>query len=403
MTNKMKKLWWVSLLVAAAVLAACGGNTEPAAAPAEEAASQEPAAAQAEESTQTEEVAEAPAEETMEDSGRCGDKSKLSDTLNFYNWADYMDEEILAAFEAECGVKVVQDIFSSNEDLIAKIQAGNSGYDLIIPSDYAVEIMANRGLLKELDYANIPNAKNVNPGQMGLYYDPNNTYSIPYQWGTTGIAYNTAFFDEPPDSWAYLFDPELVCQHKGFASMLDDEREAVGAALKYLGYSYNDTDPAHHAEAQEILAAQKECLAGYNSDNFNQTLAAEEVVIAHAWSGGTALARSENENVAFVIPKEGGAIWQDNMAIPTDAPHPYTAEVFMNYLLDPEIGAQLSNYIYYFTPNQAAEPLLDQGYYDILEGGGMVVDDAVRERLEWIERNEETIIFSDTWTAVKAR
>ncbi len=185
--------------------------------------------------------------------------------------------------------------------------------------------------------------------------------------------------------------------------MLDDERETVGAALKYLGYSYNDTDPAHHDEAEALLTAQKDCLAGYNSDNFNQTLAAEEVVIAHTWSGGTALARDENENIKFVIPKEGGAIWQDNLAVPTDAPNPYTAEVFINYLLDPEIGAQNTNYIYYFTPNEASEPMLDEYYFDLLDSGGMLVDEEVMSRLEWIERSDETIIFSDTWTAVKAR
>lgn len=372
-----KQALWIVLVLAWA-LAACAGGTAEAPPPPDDDAGALP-------------------------SERCGDPARLAPQLNFFNWSDYMDPDILTQFEAECGVQVRQDIFSSNEDLIARIQAGNSGYDLIIPSDYAVEILISRGLLRELDHSNIPNMVNVNPAQMGLYYDPDNRYTLPYQWGATGLAYNTAHFATPPDSWAYVFDPELACQNTGFVSLLDDERETVGAALKYLGYSYNDTDPMHHAEAEALLIASKDCLAGYNSDNFNQTLAGEEVVLAQAWTGGAALARSENENIAFVIPKEGGAIWQDNMAIPIDAPNPYTAEVFINYVLDPEIGAQLSNYIYYFTPNQAAETLLDEEYFAILEGGGMVITDEVRQRLEWIERNEQTIIFSDTWTAVKAR
>jgi len=337
------------------------------------------------------------------DSERCGDRSQLASQINFFNWADYMDDDILEQFEQECGVRVNQDVFSSNEDMIARIQAGNSGYDLIVPSDYAVQIMIERGLLHELNLDNIPNFKNLNPSLLSLYYDPANRYSLPYQWGTTGIAYNRAYFDMPPDSWAYVLVPELACQHRGFISLLDDEREAVGAALKYLGYSYNDTDPQHHAAARDLLISSKACLAGYNSDNFNQTLAGEEVVLAQAWSGGTALATSENENVAFVIPQEGGAIWMDNLAIPIDAPNPYTAEIFINYLLDAEIGAQLSNYTYYFTPNLAAEPLLDEEYFDILTMGGMIVTEDVLARLEWIERDEFTIIFSDTWTAVKAR
>ena len=314
-----------------------------------------------------------------------------------------MDDAVLAQFEEECGVKVIQDLYSSNEDLIAKIQVGNSGYDLMMPSDYAVDIMIDRGLVAELDKNNIPNIANLAPNKMGLYYDPENKYSLPYQWGVTGIAYNTTYFEQAPNSWAILFDAEQVCEHSGFVSMLDDEREVIGAVLKYLGYSYNDTDLAHHEEAKALLLAQKDCLAGYNSDNYNQSLAAEEVVLAHAWSGGTALARSENPNIAFVIPQEGGAIWMDNMAIVFDAPHKYTAEVFMNYLLEPEIGAQLSNYIYFFTPNTAAKEFLDTAYFELLESGGMLLEESDFDRLEWIERNDETIIFSDTWTAIKAQ
>jgi len=397
------------VLALALLVVACGASPEPAAAPAEEQEEAAPAEPVQEEAAEEEMAEEEAAEEEMAEtemaaSDRCGDPSQLSAELNFFNWSEYIDEEIFTQFEEECGVKVTQDFFSSNEDMIAKIQAGNSGYDLIVPSDYAVEILINAGLLAELDMENIPNFSNLKPDTIGLYYDPENKYSVPYQWGTTGIAYNeTAFPDGPPDSWAYLFDPELVCQHSGFVSMLDDERESIGAALKYLGYSYNDTDPAHQGEAKELLLGQKDCLAGYNSDNFNQTLASEEIVLAHAWSGGTALGRDENENVKFLIPREGGAIWQDNMAIPIDAPHKYTAEVFINYLLEPDIGAQMTNYTYYFTPNAESEPLLDEYYRDLLESGGMLVDDEIMSRLEWIERDEDSIIFSDTWTAVKAQ
>jgi spermidine/putrescine transport system substrate-binding protein len=404
--------WLLSMIMVLALtllVVACGASPEPAAAPAEEqeeAAPAEPAQEEmADEDMAEEEAApEEAAEEETASSDRCGDPSQLSAELNFFNWSDYIDEEILTQFEEECGVKVIQDLYSSNEDMIAKIQAGNSGYDLIVPSDYAVEILAAAGLLAELDMGNIPNFSNMKPGTVGLYFDPDNKYSVPYQWGTTGIAYNeTAFPDGPPDSWAYLFDPELVCQHSGFVSMLDDERESIGAVLQYLGYSYNDTDPAHQEEAKAALLAQKECLAGYNSDNVNQQLAAEEIVLAHAWTGDAALARDENENIKFVIPEEGGAIWQDNLAIPVDAPHKYTAEIFINYLLDPDIGAQNTNYIYYFTPNAASEPLLDEYYYDLLDSGGMLVDDEIMSGLEWIERDEDSIIFSDTWTAVKAQ
>ncbi len=388
--NRMTLRLFALSLILLFVLAGCGSTSSAPAASSSESAPAEAAPAEA-----------APATADLPEF--CGDASKLAPELHFFNWADYMDEDIMSQFEAECGVKVTQDIFSSNEDLIAKLQAGNAGYDLVIPSDYAVQILINAELLHKLDMANIPNVANVDPDLMGMYYDADNVYTVPYQWGTTGLAYNVTAYPDGVDSWAAIFDPAQVCEQKGFASMLDDERESIGATLKYLGYSYNDTDPAHQAEARDVLLAQKDCLAGYNSDNYNQTLAGEEVMIAHAWSGGTALARSENENVKFVIPKEGGAIWMDNMAIPVDAPNIYTAEIFINYLLSPEIGAQLSNYTYYFTPNLAAQPLLDPEYHELLESGGMNVDDDIRARLDWIKRDDTSIIFSDTWTAVKAR
>jgi spermidine/putrescine transport system substrate-binding protein len=389
---------FVSVLVIL-FLVACAGNTS---APAESGGESAPAPAAADTPTpaaeaETEAATDAPA------SDRCGDPSQLASELHIFNWADYIDENILTQFEEECGVKVTLDIYASNEDMIAKMQAGNTGYDLIFPSDYAVQILIAANLLRPLNKDNIPNVANIKPELMGMYFDPENTYSIPYQWGTTGIAYNTTVFPEAPDSWAAIFDPALACEHKGFVLMLDDEREAIGAVLKYLGYSYNDTDPEHHAQAQEVLLAQKECLAGYTSENYIQALAAEEVVISHSWSGGTALARSENPNVAYFIPKEGGAIYMESMTIPADAPNAYTAERLINYILEPEIGAQLTNYIYYFTPNAAAEPLLSEDYKELLSSGGMMVDEEILSRLEWIKRDENSIIFSDTWTAVKAR
>lgn len=392
----------------AIVIAAC--SAPPAE---EEAAEEEPEAEEAEADEEMEEEMDEEMDEEMAEEGEevaaadsdifCGDPELLADELFIFNWSEYMDPEILTQFEEDCGVSVTEDVFSSNEDMIARIQAGNSGYSLVFPSDYAVALMADDGLLAELNKDNIPNIENLNPELMGEYFDPENTYSMPYQWGTTGIAYNTAFFDEPPTSSSILFESDLLCENSGFVSVLDDERETVGAALIYLGYDPNETSPEAHAEAEELLIAQKECLAGYNSDNFNQTLASEEVVLALAWSGGVALATDENPNVNYVIPEEGGVIWMDNMAIPADAPEQYTAEIFINYILDAQIGAQLSNWTYYFTPNAAAEPLLDEYYFDLLESGGMAVDAETLERLTWLERNEETVIFSDTWTAVKAR
>ena len=329
------------------------------------------------------------------------DRSKLAKELHLYNWSEYIDETIFDDFQKEYGVKVIEDNFASNEEMIAKLRAGNPGYDLIVPSDYAVEILAKENLLLKLDKSLIPNLQNINPANLKLYYDPNNDYTAPYQWGTTGIAYNTKNFPQPPDSSAVLFDPKQVCKYKGKVSMLDDEREVIGAALRYKGYSVNDTDPAHLKEVEDILLKQKDCLAGYNSDNFNETLAAEEVVLAHAWSGGAALATQSNENIAYFIPKEGGVIWQDNIAIPKGAPNAYTANVFINFLLRPDEGAKISEYTLYLTPNNAAKEALSDDVKELL--AQFEPDDATRQRLEWLKKAENTTIYSDVWTRVKSK
>ena len=380
---KARGILLVVAMLGLLVLAACAAPVAPASAP--------------EGSTSTEEMAA-----SGEMSARCGDPEKLDDTLNFYNWADYIDENIITMFEEECGVDVNLDLYTSNEEAIAKIQAGNSGYDLMIPTDYAAKILIDQGLVQELDMDAIPNAANLDPANLGMYYDPENAYSLPYAWSTTGIAYNVNSFPEAPTSYAVLFDLDQLCENSGFVSMLDDQRETIGMALQYLGYSANETDPAAQAEALELLQAQKECIAGYNSENFIQTLAAEEVVMAGSWGFAAALAYLDNENIRYFIPEEGGIIWQDNMVVPADAPHPYTAHVFINYLLDPEIGALLTEWTFGFTPNKEVVPFLSEDYYNTMETVGLLVDDETRERLEWVLRGEGAEVFSETWTTLKA-
>lgn len=331
----------------------------------------------------------------------CGDKSQLTPELAIFSWADYWPEEddnnLFADFEAACGVQVTLNTFASNEELAAKIRAGNSGYDIILPSDYMVDILAQEGRLAKLDKALLPNIANLDPNQLGLYYDPNNDYSIPFQYGVTGIAYNKAEVNPAPDSWAALFEPAQLEPYRGRISMFDDEREGVGAALKYKGFSYNSTDAAQLEQAKQLLLAQKPFLARYDSEAYTQGLSSGELVLAQAWNGNTSLAKAENADIEFVIPKEGAVIWQDNLAIPADAPNIYTAHVFMNNVLDGMFGARITNFTYYLTPNLAAEPLLDADvkalqYYPTAQE---------RQRLEYIERKGDPALYSDIWTAVK--
>lgn len=333
----------------------------------------------------------------------CGDTSRLGDELHIFSWADYWpvedDDNLLQEFQDACGVEVTLDTFPSNEDMAARIRAGNSGYDIIVPSDYMVGILALEGRLLKLDKAQLPNMANLDPNQMGLYYDPNNDYSIPYQYGMTGIAYNKAEVNPAPDSWAAIFEPAQLEPYQNKVSMLDDEREAIGAALVYRGNSYNNDDPAQLEEAKALLLAQKPLLARYDSENVSSGLASGEIVMAQAWNGAAALARAENPDIEWIVPKEGGVLWQDNLAIPADAPEPYTAHVFINNVLDGKIGARITDYTYYLTPNKAAEPLVSEEVRQLQ----YYPDDAMRKQLEYIERKTDPALFSDIWTEVKGQ
>ncbi len=336
-------------------------------------------------------------------SGRCGDPSRLSERVYFYNWTDYIDPEILTRFEEECGVEVVYDTYASNEDLLAKLQAGASGYDLIVPSDYMVTTMRELDMLRELDHANIPNLANLYPRFTEAPYDPGNVYSVPYQWGTTGIGYNLDEVGSEPDSWAYLFDPERAAQYAGRMSLLNDPRELIGAALKYLGYSANSTDPDELEQAKAVLLAVKPYVATFDSESFEDLLASGDVVIGHGWSGDYFRVIYENPdmNLGYIIPQEGGIIWTDNLAIPRTAPNPYTAEVLINYLLDPEMGGMLTNFTYYASPNQAAEPyILDE----IKEDPGIYPAAETLDRMEFLrDLGAETLLWDRIWTEVKAQ
>ncbi|RRR68971.1 MAG: spermidine/putrescine ABC transporter substrate-binding protein [Candidatus Viridilinea halotolerans] len=335
------------------------------------------------------------------------DRAQLASTLYFYNWGDFIDPTILDQFTAEYGVQVVNDLYDSNEDMIAKVRSGSSGYDIVVPSDYAVQLLIEENLLQPLDKLMIDNLRHIDPDYLNTYFDPGNTYSVPYMFGLTGIAYNSAIFPEGVTSWAALFDTAQMEAQRGKFSMLDDERETPGAALKFLGFSYNATEPEVLEQAQALLIAQKPFLASYNSADVNRKLASGEYAIAHCWSGSALQARlgmegefSGNPAINFVIPEEGGAIWMDNLAILSESPNAYTAHVFINFLLRPDVAAQNADYVGYITPNEAAIPLMSEEV-QALYAAGFAPNDELLSRLEWIERTAATAVFTDLWTVVK--
>ncbi len=288
--------------------------------------------------------------------------NQVDGDLALYNWAEYIDEEQLDAFATEYGISATMDTYESNEVMQPKIAAGNSGYDVIVPSDYMVGILIAGGHVQQLNLDLIPNRSNISADFANPSYDPTWEYSVPYQWGYTGLAVDTEIVGPDfPRSWDLVFS-DLSDQYAGRITLLDDPRETMGAALKELGYSLNTTDQSELDQAQELVSMWRDNLAAFNTDSADELLTSGETAIAHGYSGDMFtqfLETDDPERYIFFVPEEGGTRWIDNMAIPFDAPHPCTAHTFINWLLDAEQGAALSNWNYYGTPNEASLPMLE--------------------------------------------
>lgn len=321
--------------------------------------------------------------------------------LHIFIWANYIAPEVYQLFEKEFGVRVIEENFDSNETLRTKLQAGVTGYDIIVPSDYTVEALITQGLLAELDLSKIPNFQNISRRFRGLSYDPQNRYSIPYLWGTTGIGYNAQKLETPPTSWADLFEPARLERYKNRASMLDDPREAIGAALQYLGYSVNSTDPRALEAAKNLLLAQKPYLARYDSETYDDFLLTGDLVIAHGWSGEFAKARLENPDIHYIIPTGGGVIWADNLAIPKSSQRVDLAHKFIDFLLRPQINAKIVNFVRYPSTNEAATAYIIP---EILNDPALYPSEQTIEQLEWIKDIGEAIaLYEAVWDEVKNR
>lgn len=322
--------------------------------------------------------------------------------LAIFNWAEYIDEEQLAEFEAEFGVSTTMDVYDSNEAMQPIIAAGNSNYSLIVPSDYMVAILIAGEDIQPLNRDAIPNIVNLSSDFAGLSYDPDGAYSVPYQWGTTGLAVDTEVVGTDfPRSWALVFDPDVAQLHGGNASLLNDPRETMGAALKYLGYSLNTVSEDELNEAKELVSSARDNLAAFNTDSADELLTTGETAVAHGYSGDMFtqfLETDDPSRYVYFVPEEGGTRWIDNMAIPFDAPAPCTAHTFINWLLDADQGAALSNWNYYGTPNQAAIDGLDE------ELAEFITDPAVAP-VEILEEIQDTgdfeVNYSDAFIEAK--
>jgi len=281
--------------------------------------------------------------------------------LNFYNWDTYIGETTLDDFKAATGIEVTMDLFADNDELFAKLREGNPGYDVIVPSNDYVARMAAAGMLEPLDHSKIPNISHLYPRFLSedVAFDPGRKYSLPYMWGTIGIGYRKSKVAATPDSWGVLYDSD---EYAGKISIMADCGTMIQIALRYLGHSINSQDDAELAAAEALITKQKGNIKAFHEDNGQDLLASGEVDIVMEWNGDIAQLMSEDDDIGYVVPKEGGLVWEDTLAIPTGAPHPENAHAFINYVYQPEVNALISEFIEYATPNKTAAESMDESY-----------------------------------------
>ncbi|EAW39211.1 PotD/PotF family extracellular solute-binding protein [Lyngbya sp. PCC 8106] len=328
----------------------------------------------------------------LSQSGQTGDN-----ILNIYNWSTYIAPEVLTQFEDEYNVKINYDTYDSNESLYAKLKPGNPGYDIAFPADYMVKVMIAENLLEKVDKNNISNLNNIDEKFLNPPYDPQNQYSIPYQWLTMGIGYNIKVTQAEINSWAALFDPKFA----GKAALLDDMRHTFGAVLIYLGYNPNTTNPEEIEKAKEFLIKNQKNIKAFVPDTGQNLLNQGEIDLTMEYSGDLFQVMAENPDLRYVIPQEGTLVAIDSMVIPKNAPHKQLAEQFINFILEPEIGAKVSNFINYASPNKIAiqEKLIKA---ENLENPGIYPSPEVFAKLQYLEDvGEATILYDEAWNEVK--
>jgi spermidine/putrescine transport system substrate-binding protein len=316
--------------------------------------------------------------------------------LHVYTWADYVKPELVQRFEAEQKCKVVIDTFDSNESMFAKLKAGATGYDVVTPSSYMVSVLFAQGLLQPLDAALVPNRKNVDPEYLKIALDPRMDHSVPYMLTNSGLAYLKSKVKDPEPSWAMLERTDL----KGRMTMLNDMRETIGAALKSLGYSLNTTDEKQLAEARDVVVRWKRSLAKFENEQYKTGIASGEFLLVHGYSGDILQVQKENPDVVFVVPREGTSVSCDDLVIPKSAKEKALAHAFINFLQDPDVAAENSNFISYLCPNTPAYAKLDP---EIRDNPAVFMDAAVRAKSEVIrDLAKDNAKYVKVWDEIKA-
>jgi putrescine transport system substrate-binding protein len=337
-----------------------------------------------------------------------GEEEKV---LHVFNWSDYIAEDTIKNFEERTGIKVTYDVFDSNDVLETRLLAGNSGFDVVVPSASFLERQIKAGVFQKLDTAQLPNLKNMDPdiAQRVALHDPGNEHSVTYLWGTTGIGYNEAKIkqilgDAIPDSWNYIYDPKLIAKFKDCGvSLLDAPDEILKTVLAWMGRDPNSQKEEDLRAAEEKLTAIRPFVRKINSSQYIEDLANGEICVAVGWSGDILQARDraaeagQNVVVKYAIPKEGTIVWFDMLAIPADAKHPKNAHAFINYLMEPQVAANNSNFVNYANANAASLELVND---EVKNDPGVYPTPEVKAKLfPSLAYNEEfTRLMTRMWT-----
>ncbi len=333
----------------------------------------------------------------------CGGAQK-STTLNLYAWSEYVPQKLLDDFSAKYGITVNYDTYSSNEEMLAKLQAGASGYDVIIPSDYTVAIMIKQGMLEPIDVNKLANFKNLDTRFTNPTYDPGNKYTIPYQWGTSGLVYDKTLVPSAPKSWADLWDPA----YKGRLVLLDDEREVMGMALEVLGFDRNSTNAVELNQAEQKLIELKPNILKFDSDAPETAIISGEAWAGLVYNGNASLALAEDPNVEYICPTEGCTIWFDNLAIPKGAPHKDAALLFLDWVLDPQQSILITEEFPYSNPNKAGldllkttDPTLYESYMNF--SGTNPPESFLALTKTIVDVGDATTLYDSLWTDFKSK
>lgn len=310
-------------------------------------------------------------------------RAKISgqlDQLYIYTWTQYTDTQLLTNFSVQTGMKVLADVYDSNDVMLAKLQAGGGGtYSIIYPSDYMVQKMVNKGLLTEIKHDRLIGLDNLFPRFQNPSYDTNNRYSIPFNWGTTGLLYNSEVLKNPPEDWEYLWQNQPQLNQR--ITLLNDVREVMGAALRMLGYSYNSQDESQIKQAYEKLLALKPTIAAFNTDAWQNQMLAGDLVLAMCYSADAIRVSKENPQLKYVIPRSGSSLWTDTIVIPKTAANFDGAYAWINFILQPEIAAQISQRLNVATPNRAG---FEQLPHKIQNNSNLFPADSLIEKCERI-------------------